>query len=334
MKGSGFGLITVSNLTKKYGKKLAVDNISFTVNEGEIVGFLGPNGAGKTTTMNILTGYLSMSSGTASVNGHDILEEPNKVKKLIGYLPEHPPLYSDMTVDSYLNFVFNLKKCKGINRKEHIDAICERVKITHVRKRIISHLSKGYQQRVGLAQALIGDPPVLILDEPTVGLDPRQIIDIRNLIGELGKQRTIILSSHILPEVQAICDRILVINNGHIVADDSAKNLTASNSSFSVTIAGTEGAVIQALRGINGIISVKRISQPEPGTFEYAIEAEKDADIRKDIFNVCVALNTPLIDMHTRNASLEDVFINLTGGKRRDGAARPKRSMRKKEDNQ
>ncbi len=325
-------MITVSNLTKRYGKKLAVDNISFTINEGEIVGFLGPNGAGKTTTMNILTGYLSMTSGTASINGFDILEEPNKAKRLIGYLPEHPPLYSDMTVDAYLNFVFKLKKCKGFKRSEHIDAICEKVKITHVRKRIISHLSKGYQQRVGLAQALIGDPPVLILDEPTVGLDPRQIIDIRTLIGELGKQRTIILSSHILPEVQAICDRILVINNGHIVADDSAKNLTASNSSFSVTIAGNEGAVIQGLRGINGIISVKRVSQPESGTFEYEIEAEKEADIRKDVFNVCVSLGTPLIDMHTRNTSLEDVFINLTGGKRKAGSAKAKRSVRRKEE--
>ena len=328
-------MITVTNLTKKYGKKAAVDNISFTVNEGEIVGFLGPNGAGKTTTMNILTGYLSMSSGSASVGGFDILESPNEAKRLIGYLPEHPPLYSDMTVDAFLKFVFKLKKCSGLSMKSHIAEICDVVKISDVRGRIIGHLSKGYQQRVGLAQALIGNPPVLILDEPTVGLDPRQIIEIRDLIKDLGKQRTVILSSHILPEVQAICGRIIVINHGRLVADDSAENLTRNAGGkpvYSVTIDGAEGQVIAALRGIAGVASVKRVAEPEKGTFEYLVEAEKDTDIRKAIFNVCVSLGTPLIETHPVASSLEDVFINLTGGSRKAPGGKAKRSVRKREE--
>ena len=328
-------MITVTNLTKKYGKKAAVDNISFTVNEGEIVGFLGPNGAGKTTTMNILTGYLSMSSGSASVGGFDILENPNEVKKLVGYLPEHPPLYSDMTVDAYLKFVFKLKKCKDLDMKSHVAEICDVVKLSDVRGRIIGHLSKGYQQRVGLAQALIGNPPVLILDEPTVGLDPRQIIEIRDLIKDLGRQRTVILSSHILPEVQAVCGRIIVINRGRLVADDSAENLTRNaggKPAYSVTIDGAEGQVIAALRGIPGVASVKRVAEKEKGTFEYLVEAEKDTDIRKAIFNVCVSLGTPLIETHPVASSLEDVFINLTGGSRRAPGAKAKRSVKKREE--
>ena len=328
-------MITVTNLTKKYGKKVAVDNVSFTVNEGEIVGFLGPNGAGKTTTMNILTGYLSMTSGTASVDGFDILESPNEVKKLIGYLPEHPPLYADMTVDAYLKFVYKLKKCRLPDRNAHISEICDVVKISDVRGRIIGHLSKGYQQRVGLAQALIGNPPVLILDEPTVGLDPRQIIEIRDLIKDLGRQRTVILSSHILPEVQAICGRIIVINHGRLVADDSAESLTRNaggKPSYSVTIDGAEGGVIAALRGIAGVVSVKRVAEPEKGTFEYVVESEKDVDIRKAIFSACVALNAPLIDIHPLASSLEDVFISLTGGSRRAPGAKAKRSVKKREE--
>lgn len=327
-------MIKVEHLTKKYGKKTAVSDVSFSISEGEIVGFLGPNGAGKTTTMNILTGYLSASSGRTSVNGFDTLEEPDKVKKLIGYLPEHPPLYSDMTVDAYLKFVFELKKCKGLNCKKHIEEICDVVKITDVRKRIIGHLSKGYQQRVGLAQALIGNPPVLILDEPTVGLDPKQIIDIRDLIKKLGQKRTIILSSHILPEVQAICDRIIVINKGHIIADDSAKNLTENTGSknvYSVTISGQEGLVYPALRNIPGVTNVKRISEPEPGSFEYNIEANKDTDIRKAVFNACVSLNAPMTDLHKVTSSLEDVFINLTGGKR-NNTGKAKRSVKVREE--
>lgn len=214
-------MIEVRNLTKHYGDKIAVNDISFTVEDGEILGFLGPNGAGKSTTMNMLTGYISSTSGTALINGIDILDDPIKAKANIGYLPEIPPLYIDMTVKSYLNFIFDLKKCK-LPRKAHLSDICELCKVTDVKDRIIKHLSKGYKQRVGLAQALIGNPPVLVLDEPTVGLDPKQIIEIRNLIKKLGRTHTVILSSHILSEIQAVCDRVIIINKGEIAADDTA----------------------------------------------------------------------------------------------------------------
>ena len=218
-------MIEVKNLSKSYGDKKAVDNISFKANDGEILGFLGPNGAGKSTTMNILTGYLSSTSGEAYINGKEILEDPIAAKKEIGYLPEFPPLYLDMTVKEYLYFVYELKGCK-LPRNTHLKEICELVKIDNVYNRIIKNLSKGYKQRVGLAQALVGNPNVLILDEPTVGLDPKQIIEIRTLIRKLGKNHTVILSSHILTEVQAVCDRIVVINQGKIVADDTADNLS------------------------------------------------------------------------------------------------------------
>ncbi|MDR0974861.1 MAG: ABC transporter ATP-binding protein, partial [Ruminococcus sp.] len=206
-------MIEVQNLTKKYGQKAAVNNLSFTVNDGEILGFLGPNGAGKSTTMNILTGYISSTEGKALINGIDILDEPLKAKKFIGYLPENPPLYVDMTVKDYLDFIYRLKKCK-LPKKAHIQEVCKLAKIEDVYNRIIKNLSKGYKQRVGVAQALIGNPPILILDEPTVGLDPKQIIEIRTLIKKLGKRHTVILSSHILSEIQSTCDRVIIINKG------------------------------------------------------------------------------------------------------------------------
>jgi len=211
-------MIKVTNLTKKYGERYAINNISFEVNDGEVVGFLGPNGAGKTTTMNIITGYISSTSGTAEIDGYDILENPTEAKKQIGYLPEFPPLYLEMTVNEYLGFIFDLKKCT-LKKKDHIDEICRVVKITDAQKRLIKNLSKGYRQRVGIAGALVGNPKVVIFDEPTNGLDPRQIIDIRNLIKKLGEDHTVILSTHILSEVKTICDRIIIINEGKIVAD-------------------------------------------------------------------------------------------------------------------
>ena len=211
-------MVEVRNLTKRYGVNLALDNVSFTVEEGTIVGFLGPNGAGKSTTMNIITGYLSATSGEVLVAGKNTLDEPLEVKKLIGYLPEQPPLYMDMTVKEYLNFMYDLKKAK-LPRAQHLQEICQLVRIEEVFNRLVGNLSKGYKQRVGIAQALIGNPPVLILDEPTVGLDPKQIIEIRDLIKRLGKNHTVILSSHILPEVQAICERIIVVNNGRLVGE-------------------------------------------------------------------------------------------------------------------
>ena len=234
-------MIEITHLTKRYGQNYAVNDISFHIGKGEIVGFLGPNGAGKTTTMNILTGYLSATEGTAKIAGIDILENPMEAKKKIGFLPEHPPLYLDMTVKEYLNFVYDHKKCK-LNKKKHIEEIVEILNIKDVYKRPISHLSKGYRQRVGIAQALGGNPEVLIFDEPTVGLDPKQILEFRILINSLGKSHTIILSPHILPEVQTVCDRVVIINKGQLVADCKTSDLHAVTGSrkLEVKICGPE----------------------------------------------------------------------------------------------
>ncbi len=307
-------MIEVKNLTKSYGNKQAVNDISFTVNQGEILGFLGPNGAGKSTTMNILTGYISSTSGTAKIDGHDILDEPQEAKKHIGYLPEHPPLYLDMTVQEYLEFVYQLKKARQ-PMKAHIDDICRRVKITNVQKRIIKNLSKGYRQRVGLAQALIGNPEVLILDEPTVGLDPKQIIEIRNLIKTLGERHTIILSSHILPEVQAVCDRVIVINKGKIVADDTAENLSRSLTDdfrYIARIEGPEEEVEKLLNGISGLKEVQPLGQKEPGVYEFSLEADPGSDIRRDLFKRLTERNYPLLGLKTTELTLEDIFLQLT----------------------
>ncbi len=307
-------MIEVKDLTKVYGTKHAVDGISFTVNEGEILGFLGPNGAGKSTTMNILTGYISSTSGTAKIAGFDILENPVEAKKHIGYLPEHPPLYLDMTVEAYLEFCYHLKKAKQ-PMKAHLEDICERVKISDVKKRIIKNLSKGYRQRVGLAQALIGNPEVLILDEPTVGLDPKQIIEIRNLIKTLGKRHTVILSSHILPEVQAVCDRVIVINKGKIVADDTEENLSHNLSKdfrYIARIEGPEEEVLKILNGISDLKEVQSYGQKEPGVFEYSLEAAPGSDIRRDLFNRLASRNYPLLGLKTTELTLEDIFLQLT----------------------
>lgn len=318
-------MIEVKDLTKVYGNKHAVDGISFTVNDGEILGFLGPNGAGKSTTMNILTGYISSTSGTAKVAGFDILEDPIEAKKHIGYLPEHPPLYLDMTVQAYLEFCYHLKKARQ-PMKAHLDDICARVRITDVRNRIIKNLSKGYRQRVGLAQALIGNPEVLILDEPTVGLDPKQIIEIRNLIKTLGKRHTVILSSHILPEVQAVCDRVIVINKGKIVADDTEENLSHNLSNdfrYIARIEGPEDEVTKILTGISGMKEVDSYGQKENGVFEYSLEAEPGTDIRRELFNRLADRNYPLLGLKTTELTLEDIFLRLTsdGSNTTDGGA-------------
>lgn len=310
-------MIEVQNLTKHYGSHCAVDHISFQVNEGEILGFLGPNGAGKSTTMNILTGYLSSNDGTVKISGYDILEDPNAAKANIGYLPEQPPLYMDMTVREYLDFIYDLKKCT-IPRAEHIAEVCKLMKIEHVYGRLIKNLSKGYRQRVGMAQALIGNPPVLILDEPTVGLDPSQIIEIRSLIKALGKRHTIILSSHILPEIQAICDRIIIINDGKIVADDTAENLTRSYSSdrrLMVRVAGPAFEVEKLIHGIDGVKAVTAMSSREAGTTDFAIELQEGADIRYALFNRLAARQFPLLSSRSMEKSLEDIFMTLTSEK-------------------
>ena len=309
-------MIEVRNLTKHYGDKKAVNDISFTVEDGEILGFLGPNGAGKSTTMNMLTGYISSTSGQALINGVDILEDPIAAKKNIGYLPELPPLYVDMTVKAYLNFVYDLKHCK-LPRKAPLQDVCSLCKITDVQDRIIKHLSKGYRQRVGVAQALVGNPPVLILDEPTVGLDPKQILEIRTLIKKLGKNHTVILSSHILSEIQAVCDRIIIINKGVIAADDTtdvlSKNVTTDHR-LTMRIEGDREEIVRAIRNIEGIKYVRADMEREPGVYEYEIEAAAGMDIRRDINKILREHDWPILAMRTSDLTLEDVFLKITMG--------------------
>lgn len=306
-------MIQVEHLVKKYGDKYAVNDLSFSIGEGEILGFLGPNGAGKSTTMNILTGYLSATAGAVKIGGVDVLEDPIEAKRQIGFLPEQPPLYMDMTVKEYLDFVYDIKKVK-FPRRPHIKEICELVKITEVYNRTIQHLSKGYKQRVGLAQALMGNPPVLILDEPTVGLDPRQIIEIRNLIKKLGKNHTVILSTHILQEVQSVCDRILIINKGQIVADGNAEQLTykaAGNRKLVARVAGPKADVIKLLRSVPDVMGVECLGSREAGSNDFLIESSPVVDIRKPLFHAFAASKFPMIGLKSMDMSLEDMFVKL-----------------------
>lgn len=309
-------MIEVQNLTKCYGDKKAVDNISFKAEDGAILGFLGPNGAGKSTTMNILTGYISCTSGKAVIDGIDILENPIKAKAKIGYLPEFPPLYLDMTVKEYLNFIYDLKKCK-LPRNSHLKDICNLVKIDHVFNRLIKNLSKGYKQRVGLAQALVGNPNVLVLDEPTVGLDPNQIIEIRSLIKRLGRNHTVILSSHILSEVQAVCDKIIVINEGKIVADDTEDNLSKTLSNehkLLVTIDGDKEKVLDIIDSIAGVRSVEALNLRDKNVWDYQIDAEENTDIRRVLFREIAQNGFYILELKTSDLSLEEIFLKLTMG--------------------
>ena len=309
-------MIEVKNLSKSYGSKLAVDGISFTAGESEILGFLGPNGAGKSTTMNMLTGYLSSSGGQALINGVDILEDPVRAKKDIGYLPEQPPLYLDMTVMEYLNFVYDLKKCK-LPRKSHLAEICSLVKITDVSRRVIRNLSKGYKQRVGLAQALVGNPKVLILDEPTVGLDPKQIIEIRTLIKKLGRNHTVILSSHILSEVQAVCDKIVVINRGRLVANDTTEHLShnlSADHKLTVQIEGPGKEVKALLEQIPDMQEVHLNRTIDKSIGEYELNAVEGCDIRREVFKRMAARNYPILLMRSSELTLEEIFLKLTTG--------------------
>ncbi|MBQ8369379.1 MAG: ATP-binding cassette domain-containing protein [Clostridia bacterium] len=306
-------MIQINNLVKNYGTKFAVDDISFRVSKGEIVGFLGPNGAGKSTTMNILTGYLSSTSGEAKVGGIDILENPDEAKKLIGFLPEQPPLYVDMTVNEYLNFVYEIKGCK-LNRAKHLAEVRQVTKIDDVQNRLIKNLSKGYRQRVGIAQALVGNPPVIIFDEPTVGLDPKQIIEIRNLIRNLGKSHTVILSTHILSEVQSVCDRIIIINEGKIIADEKTESITQvveENRRYNVKVCGPQREVMNVLKSIPGVISAELTGERELDSYTYALEAEKGVDIRKPLFYALSDKNYPLIGLEAVGMNLEEVFIRI-----------------------
>mgnify|MGYP000882034613 FL=1 len=307
-------MIEIQNLTKYYGHIAAVKNITFTVDKGEIVGFLGPNGAGKTTTMNIITGYMPSTEGTVKVCGYDIMEEPTEVKKRIGYLPEQPPIYMDMTVLDYLSFVSELKKVDKKIKKSQLDDIMELVKITDVRKRLIKNLSKGYKQRVGLAQALIGKPEVLVLDEPTVGLDPKQIIEIRKLIKALGKEHTIILSSHILSEVSAVCEKVVIIHKGEIAAIDTPENLSKSfgtMSKMSITISGPKNSVVNSIKGIYGVKYIEASVEKDKDLITYIVESDKDIDVRKPIFFAMAKAGYPIMELKSLGMSLEEIFLQV-----------------------
>lgn len=307
-------MVEVKNLVKQYGDIKAVNNVSFTVNDGEILGFLGPNGAGKSTTMNIITGYISSTQGTVTINDAEILKNPKEAKSQIGYLPELPPLYMDMTVRKYLEFMFSIKKVK-LPKKAHIDEVLSVTKLSDHQNRIIRNLSKGYRQRVGLAQALLGNPPVLILDEPTVGLDPSQIREFRGLIKGLGKKHTVIFSSHILSEISAICDRVIVISNGEIVADTKVNELSSAitgKSTLTLEVEGSTSAVTSALNTVDGVQKVSVERQNSQDSNVYSVQHESGVDIRKGVFNVMAKNNLPILSMNEGGMSLEEAYLRLT----------------------
>ena len=304
-------MIEVKHLTKRYGGMTAVDDISFVAESGEVVGLLGPNGAGKSTTMNIITGYLGATSGTVVIDGADILENPKAAKSKIGYLPEQPPLYQDMTVRRYLEFIFDLKKVR-LPKKAHIAEVMEIVKIADVSERVIKNLSKGYRQRVGFAGALLGNPPVLILDEPTVGLDPKQIIDIRKLIKSLGKKHTIIFSSHVLSEVSAVCDRIVMISSGKIVADAATDALSEEVSGGGILMMEVEGSSAAVREAIGAVEGIKRVTKGNG--LSYTVEYEIGTDVRRGVFNALSKANCPILMMRPGGLSLEESFLKLTEG--------------------
>lgn len=311
-------MIEVKNLSKKYGSHIAVKNVSFTVNDGEILGFLGLNGAGKSTIMNIMTGYLSMTTGTVSINGYDILSEPSRAKKHIGYLPELPPLYPDMTVKEYLSFMYDLKKVK-LPKEPHIEEIVGLVQLKEVSGRLIKNLSKGYRQRVGIAQALLGNPDVIILDEPTVGLDPRQIIEIRSLIHHLGRNHTVIVSSHILSEIESVCDRIIVINGGNIIADGKPSDLSkmiAGSDALSLRIKGSSTSVkvdaLKLLGSIKGVTDVVCGGTVEPDTLDFNIFVESGCDVRALVINRLIEQGYTVLSLSSGELDLEQIFLRLT----------------------
>ena len=306
-------MVKVENLVKRYGSNYALNDISFEIGEGEIVGLLGPNGAGKSTTMNILTGYLSSTSGAAYINGVNILEDPIEAKKYIGFLPEQPPVYPEMTVSEFLDFVYELKRCT-LPKEEHLGEIIDVVKLGDVKHRLIRNLSKGYKQRVGIATALVGDPKIVIFDEPTVGLDPKQIIEVRNLIRTLGKRHTVILSTHILAEVQAVCERVIIINKGKIIADERTDNIVKTiegGYSLSVKIAGPEREVEQALTRVSGVRKVKATGERDSDAYTFILESDKGTDIRRSLFALCASKNWAIYGLNPVGTDLESVFIKL-----------------------
>ena len=324
-------MIKVENLVKRYGSNYALDDISFEIGEGEIVGLLGPNGAGKSTTMNILTGYLSSTSGAAYVNDINIVDNPIEAKKYIGFLPEQPPVYPEMTVNEYLNFVYELKGVT-LERESHINEVLSTVKLSDVKNRLIRNLSKGYKQRVGIAQALIGDPKVIIFDEPTVGLDPKQILEVRNLLRALAKKHTVILSTHILAEVQAVCERVIIINKGKIIADELTENLTRTiedNYRYQAKICGPQKEVKLAIEKLSSVKSVEITGEREADAYSFRIECESaTVEMRKALFNTCAENGWPIIALSPTGTDLESIFIRLVD--RSDGINTKERGKRQR----
>lgn len=308
-------MIEIKNLTKRYGQINAVNDISLTIKKGEILGFLGPNGAGKSTTMNILTGYLSPTSGSVTIDGFDIMDSPQEAKKLIGYLPELPPLYQDMTVIEYLRFISELKSVPMKQRKRQLDEILSLIKLEDMQKRLIKNLSKGYKQRVGFAQALVGNPQVLVLDEPTVGLDPKQIIEIRKLIGALRHEHTIILSTHILQEVNAVCSSVAVINKGKIAATGSVSDFTAAEGTVSKFVISVVGASArpEAQKVIESAAGVRRVDfvRVDKDAYIFNVESEKKTDVRRGVFNALSHANMAVIELRPIGRTLEEIFIDI-----------------------
>lgn len=308
-------MIEINHLVKKYGSHVAVDDLSLTVEPGKIYGFLGPNGAGKSTTMNIITGYLAATSGEVKINRFDVLKQPEEAKKCVGYLPELPPLYMDMTVKEYLDFVAELKKLEKSLRAGYVKEAMKITKTEEVSGRLIRNLSKGYRQRVGFAQAVLGYPEILILDEPTVGLDPKQIIEIRDLIKELGKKHTIILSSHILSEISAVCDHVFIISHGKLVASDSTENLLermTGAQEIELLVKAEEDTAETAIREVAQVERCEKTESKEDGAVQLLVTAKKDADVREAIYHTCVEHHMPILEMKAASKSLEDVFLELT----------------------
>ena len=308
-------MIEVNNLVKRYGDHTAVDHLSFKIEKGKIYGFLGPNGAGKSTTMNMITGYIASTEGTVTIDGHDILDEPEQAKKCIGYLPEMPPLYFDMTVLEYMNFVADLKKIPKDKKKSMVAEVMEMVKITDMKKRLIKNLSKGYRQRVGLAQAILGYPEVIILDEPTVGLDPKQIIEIRDLIKSLKEKHTVILSSHILSEVSAVCDYVLIISHGKLVASDTPENLgklAEGSNTLNLTVKGEKDKIRTALGQIEGVKNVTVADAKEEHAWNVTVSTNEDSDVREEVFFKMADAKCPILEMQSKKVSLEEIFLELT----------------------
>lgn len=310
-------MIEVKNVTKKYGKVVAVDNINFTINEGEIIGLLGPNGAGKSTTMNMITGYIEPTEGTIVIDGYDISKKPRKAKREIGYMPEGVPLYTDMTVKEFVTYMAEIKKVDRKTRKEKIEKIIEETGLKDVEKKLTRNLSRGYKQRVSMAGALVGEPKILILDEPTVGLDPKQITEIRNLIKELGKTHTVILSSHILSEVSQICQKVIIINKGKIIAVDTPENLenkVASKNDIYVTVEDLDNRIEEVAKDIKEITKIELVKENKDKTKQYLIESEKDVDLRKILFKELAKENITIFEMKKADTTLEDAFMKLIEG--------------------